>query len=103
MKRLVFGALVGLIAFGLGFQVWAGKDKRNKKSVVLISVDGLRPEFYLDSKYKAITMQGLKAQGAFAGAVTPVYPTLTYPNHTTMITGVLTAKHGILSNSNPIY
>ena len=37
--------------------------------------------------------------GAYAKAVTPVFPSITYPNHTTMITGVGPAKHGIYFNS----
>ncbi len=69
------------------------------KHVVLISVDGLRPEFYLDERWPAPMMQQMRMNGAHAEAVTGVFPTVTYPSHTTMITGVLPIRHGVLYNS----
>ena len=67
--------------------------------VVLISVDGLRPEFYLDPTWPAPMLQQMVAGGAHAKTVRGVYPTVTYPSHTTMITGVVPARHGIHYNS----
>lgn len=66
--------------------------------VVLISVDGLRPEFYRDAGWPAPTMQWLAAGGASADGVRGVYPTVTYPSHTTIVTGALPARHGIHYN-----
>ena len=37
-------------------------------------------------------------EGTYADGVIPVLPTVTYPNHTTLITGVWPAEHGILNN-----
>ena len=37
--------------------------------VLLISIDGLRPDFYLDSKYEAPTLRRLATRGAHAGGV----------------------------------
>ncbi len=67
--------------------------------VVLISVDGLRPEFYLDPSWPAPMMQQMRREGASARGVLSVYPSVTYPSHTTMITGALPARHGIYYNS----
>ncbi|MCB1033858.1 MAG: alkaline phosphatase family protein, partial [Acidobacteria bacterium] len=67
--------------------------------VVLISVDGLRPEFYLDPTWPAPMMQQLKGEGAHAKAVRGIFPTVTYPSHTTMITGRLPAHHGVYYNT----
>jgi hypothetical protein len=39
-------------------------------------------------------------EGAFASGVTGVLPTLTYPSHTTLLTGVAPAKHGIVGNNS---
>lgn len=67
--------------------------------VVLISVDGLRPEFYLDPSWGMVNVrQGLK-NGAYAEGVRGSFPTVTYPSHTTIISGVLPAKHGIYYNT----
>ncbi len=40
----------------------------------------------------------LKTEGSFAEAVEGVYPTVTYPSHTTMVTGRLPAEHGVYTN-----
>jgi predicted AlkP superfamily pyrophosphatase or phosphodiesterase len=67
--------------------------------VVLISIDGLRPEFYLDAEWGMVNVrQGMK-NGAYAEGVRGSFPTVTYPSHTTMISGVLPAKHGIYYNT----
>lgn len=70
-----------------------------QRKVVMISIDGLRPEFYSDSKFNAPTLKWLAARGARASGMEATFPTVTYPNHTTLVTGVPTAKHGVLSNT----
>jgi predicted AlkP superfamily pyrophosphatase or phosphodiesterase len=70
--------------------------------VVLISIDGLKPEYITDADrhgLKVPTFRRLMAEGTYARAVTGVLPTVTYPSHTTMVTGVAPANHGILYNS----
>lgn len=69
------------------------------KYVVLISIDGLRPEFYLDPSWPAPNLRFLKNNGAYAEGVRGVFPTLTYPSHTTIITGAMPARHGIYYNT----
>lgn len=69
------------------------------KYVVLITVDGFRPEFYLDSTYGMFTVREMMKRGVAAEGVDPVFPSVTYPDHTTMITGVTPAKHGIYYNT----
>ena len=69
--------------------------------VLLVSIDGLRPGDVLDADargIKAPTLKKLAAEGAFASGVKNALPTVTYPNHTTLITGVWPAKHGIANN-----
>ena len=66
--------------------------------VVLISVDGLRPEFYLEERWPAPMMQLMAAEGVRASRVRGVTPTVTYPSHTTIVTGALPARHGIFHN-----
>ena len=67
--------------------------------VVLISVDGLRPDFYLESRWPAVTMREMAREGAHARGVRGVHPTVTYPSHTTIVTGALPARHGIFYNA----
>lgn len=70
--------------------------------VVLISIDGLKPDYLLEAdkhKLKIPNLRKMVAEGAHATAVTGILPTVTYPSHTTMLTGVSPSKHGILYNS----
>ena len=66
--------------------------------LILISVDALRPEFYRDERWPAPTLQQLAGEGISADAVRSVFPALTYPAHTTLVTGALPARHGIWQN-----
>lgn len=67
--------------------------------VVLISVDGLRPEFYLQTQWPAPMIQQMSREGAHARGAVSVYPSVTYPSHTTIITGALPIRHGVYYNS----
>lgn len=70
----------------------------NGPQAFLISIDGLRPEMYLSKDFAAPTLKSLAEKGAWAEGVRPVYPSVTYPNHTSIVTGVRAATHGIHSN-----
>ena len=67
----------------------------------MISVDGFRPDFYLDPSWQAVRIRELMAGGTYAKGVNSVFPSMTYPSHTTMVTGVQPAVHGIYYNTGP--
>ena len=69
--------------------------------VLMISVDGMKPEYVLDADAHGLKipyLRSMQRDGAFARGVTGVFPTVTYPSHTTLITGVWPQEHGIYSN-----
>lgn len=68
--------------------------------VILISIDGLMPAAYTDPAMAAQTpnLRRLAKDGVWADGVVGVLPTVTYPSHTTLITGVEPAVHGIYDN-----
>lgn len=68
------------------------------KHVILISIDGLRPDFYKDASWPAQHLQRWKKEGVYADGVRSVFPSVTYPAHTTIVTGALPARHGIYYN-----
>lgn len=72
---------------------------QSPRHVVLISIDGMRPDFYLDPSWPAPNLQTLKKEGLYADFVRPVFPSVTYPNHVSMITGALPARHGVYGNT----
>jgi predicted AlkP superfamily pyrophosphatase or phosphodiesterase len=70
--------------------------------VVLISVDGMLPAYYLEPDRLGLSVPTLRAlvrEGAFALGATSVMPSVTFPAHTTMITGVSPNRHGIRTNA----
>lgn len=68
--------------------------------VILISIDGLMPSSYTDPALEPYTthLRQLARNGVWADGVVGVLPTVTYPSHTTLITGVAPARHGIFDN-----
>ena len=72
------------------------------RPVLLISIDGLRPDRVLKADQYGLKIPNLRrmvAGGAYATAVHGVFPTVTYPSHTTLVTGVSPAGHGIFANT----
>ncbi|MEP7376057.1 MAG: ectonucleotide pyrophosphatase/phosphodiesterase [Chitinophagaceae bacterium] len=67
--------------------------------VVLISIDGLRPEMYRDKSWPTPNLQMLMKQGVYANHIKSVFPSFTYPSHTAMLTGALPARSGICYNA----
>ena len=76
-------------------------EPRRDAHVIMISIDGLIPEYYLEPARLGLRVPNLvkmKLGGAYAEGVEGIFPTVTYPSHTTMITGVRPAIHGIVQN-----
>ena len=76
--------------------------------LVVISIDGMRPDAILQAKTHGLKVPNLLrfvAEGAYAEGVIGVYPTVTLPSHTTIVTGVDPAVHGIVNNTlfDPTY
>jgi predicted AlkP superfamily pyrophosphatase or phosphodiesterase len=67
--------------------------------VVMVSVDGLAAYYLDDPKAEMPTMRALAAAGARATMMTASTPTVTWPNHTTLVTGVTPARHGVVGNN----
>lgn len=68
--------------------------------VLLVSIDGLMPSAYTDPAFAAQTpnLRRLMRDGVWAEGVIGVTPTVTFPSHTTLITGVEPARHGVYDN-----
>lgn len=69
-----------------------------KHYVVLVSLDGFRYDYA--TKYGAKNLLAMAQRGASAPAgMLPSYPSLTFPNHYTIVTGLYPDHHGIVANS----
>ncbi len=74
---------------------------QSHNSVLLISIDGMRPDNVLKADEHGLKIPHLRRilkDGAHATGVRGVLPTVTYPSHTTILTGVWPAKHRVYSN-----
>ncbi len=91
-------SLVGLaVVSASGPVASAAADDR---VVVLVSLDGFANFYLNDPKAHIPTMRRMMREGAFAErGLACSFPTVTWPNHTTLVTGVAPAKHGVLGNS----
>lgn len=64
--------------------------------LILISVDGMRADYLTRGHTPTLAM--LAAQGVTSSAMRPSFPSLTYPNHYTLVTGLRPDRHGIVDN-----
>ena len=65
--------------------------------VILVSIDGWRWDYL--ARYSAPTLSALAARGVVAEGLVPVFPSKTFPNHYTIVTGLYPDRHGIVSNN----
>lgn len=80
-----------------GFLAFSSLVKaEQEQSVVLISIDGFRWDYI--EKHDAKNLKIISEQGVRATKMRPVYPTKTFPNHVSIITGLLPVNHGIVDN-----
>jgi predicted AlkP superfamily pyrophosphatase or phosphodiesterase len=76
----------------------AATSKSKDRTVVVISLDGF-PAYALDDpKLPIPTLRKLIRDGAAATSMRPVNPTVTWPNHTSIVTGVEPSEHQVLYN-----
>jgi predicted AlkP superfamily pyrophosphatase or phosphodiesterase len=94
MRRILCRIVKAVLLLAMAGATAAGA---RAPTVILISLDGTPPE--------AVGMPGLEAlaglarRGAAAQRLQPVFPTNTFPNHVTLVTGVAPERHGIVNNS----
>ena len=99
----VLFSLAIAVACGIFFLQPAGAQEQTARiPVILISIDGMKPEYVLEADVHGLKIPNLRRfvkEGAYSTGVHGVVPTVTYPSHTTIITGVSPAKHGIHANT----
>lgn len=76
---------------------------RRDRTVIVVSIDGLPAAAWRDSRLPMPFLRKLAREGVLAEGMIPVNPSVTWPNHTTMVTGVYPARHGVLFNGLPVF
>ncbi|TPV57850.1 alkaline phosphatase family protein [Aestuariibacter sp. GS-14] len=91
MQRFV--VLVAMLLAVVTPRVFADSSDQH---VVLISIDGFRHDYI--EKHQAKHIAAIAQQGTRVMSMQPVYPANTFPNHISLLTGLLPANHGIVNN-----
>ncbi len=96
--------LLSLFSFAVLFFLAAGglAQEQAPPLLVMISVDGMRPDYITEADAHGAKVPNLRRflkEGTYAEGVVGIVPTVTYPSHTTLVTGVWPAKHGIFANT----
>ena len=73
--------------------------QQDKPYLILVSIDAFRWD-YMD-RYPTPNLDRIANAGSRAERLLPVFPTLTFPNHYSIATGLYPAKHGIVANTFP--
>ena len=73
------------------------KSQVNKPYVILISADGFRADF--TELYDATFLKSISKNGVRANFMTPAFPSLTFPNHYSIVTGMYPSHHGLVDNT----
>lgn len=71
--------------------------QQQKPYVIMISADGFRYDYA--ERYNAENLLSLSPKGARAVSMQPSFPSLTFPNHYTLVTGLYPSHHGLVGNS----
>ena len=97
--------LLGLVAY----QLWTkpeiipdfnenGERKLNR-TVIMVSIDGFRPDYLEMFQQECGNLSEIISNGVKAASMTPIFPSKTFPNHYTLVTGLYAESHGIISNT----
>lgn len=91
-----------LVATALCLAALAANAQKKPSLLVVISIDGMKPEYATHADEHGLKVPVLRSflrEGAYAEGVVGVVPTVTYPSHTTLVTGVWPAEHGVVNNT----
>jgi predicted AlkP superfamily pyrophosphatase or phosphodiesterase len=94
-------ASLAVVSFVAASLAASSQSTPSGPAVLLISIDGLHPDNVLQAdryRLKIPTLRRFLKEGAHATGMRGVLPTVTYPSHTTMLTGVWPVRHGIPTN-----
>lgn len=103
MRRIPLGRVIvlglAILCIGSSVPACAGSrsDAQQRPTVIMISFDGTRPDDLIQGRIPSLS--GLAARGAAAERLVPSFPSNTFPNHVTLVTGVAPERHGVVDNT----
>jgi len=100
MKKTLAAILAILLLAGISYGFSKKKVKPYKTYVVLVSMDAFRWDY--DKLFSTPNLDRLAGEGVKAGRLIPSFPTVTFPNHYTIVTGLYPDHHGLVNNNFPV-
>ncbi|WP_018974171.1 ectonucleotide pyrophosphatase/phosphodiesterase [Rudaea cellulosilytica] len=96
MKLAIRAALALLVLFLAACATHAPRPDSNPP-LILVSIDGFRADYF--ERGLSPNLKAIADAGVHAAAMRPAFPTLTFPNHYTLVTGLYPDHHGIVNNT----
>jgi predicted AlkP superfamily pyrophosphatase or phosphodiesterase len=96
LRSAILAAMIRWILALLACVVAAAQPASQRPYVVLVSLDGFRSDYA--QHYQARNILAIRARGASAGGMIPSFPSVTFPNHLSIVTGMYPDHHGIVAN-----
>ena len=93
----IFSTMIAVALLGL-----AATSPADARSVLMISIDGMNPEYVTEAEARGLKMPNLRRfmmEGSYASGVTGVLPTVSWPSAATLMTGVEPSRHRVLNNN----
>jgi predicted AlkP superfamily pyrophosphatase or phosphodiesterase len=100
LKSVIRLFFFSIILFTL--QLSYAQTQKNVPPILMISVDGMRPDYITkadEHQMHVPVLRGFMQNGMYADGVVGVVPTVTFPSHATLVTGVWPEQHGIYNNT----
>ena len=86
------------VVFALVIGACLASKKINQQRVILVSIDGFRFDYKDHEDYRMENLQKIIKNGITVDYVKNVFPTNTFPNHHSIMTGLYPEDHGIIDN-----
>src|SRR3982751_6460283 len=101
-QRAIFWFALVLLAFATNLQA-AHELAPTNRILILISLDAFRSDYL--QKFNPPNLNRLAKEGVHAEKLIPVFPSMTFPNHQTIATGLWPEHHGIIHNDfyDPVF
>ena len=103
VSLVVVSLSAGLVGFAIGYRMHQSADNANTARatplLILISIDGFRYSYLNNPANTFTTLRSLiEKPNTISGPLTPQFPTVTFPNHWTLVTGLHPINHGVTAN-----
>ncbi|MDP3406066.1 MAG: ectonucleotide pyrophosphatase/phosphodiesterase [Brevundimonas sp.] len=96
MSRVLVACLALVLSACATANTATSQARQNRPLTILISIDGFHPDYLM--RGATPTLSALAAEGA-TGVMRPSFPSVTFPNHYTLVTGLHPDHHGIVGNA----